>query len=328
MIRLLLSLILTVGFVSSAIAQEKKCYIVVENPGSYEQLVVTSITLTMVRQFVDSAVEPAPISGVSNNDCMYRVNIVEQESGIKVFIFGNKISDYGKSNLRGEAGLEQAILRAIYKSLASKSMLTNMCQKYSNTLVEYCKSQSQSNNQVAQLNQATIQPEQDNQTQPGKNNPPLGKIPPGFITYHHPTLGFSVSYPERWKKPSKFKNRRLVFSARGAREIPAMGIFTKEVKNSFRLAGQTDNLLINIWQKILKNKVEIKKLHSEKIKLPNQIKAYRTKLKLHIRNRRPIEFVSITAVKNGNVIVVGVWGPDRMPARLPYAIIRSLTFKP
>ena len=38
------------------------------------------------------------------------VNVVEQESGIKVFIFGNKISDYGKSNLRGEAGLEQGIL--------------------------------------------------------------------------------------------------------------------------------------------------------------------------------------------------------------------------
>ncbi len=121
-------------------AEQKQCYVAVDSSGSYDQLTVTSISLTLLRQFVDSNVQSAPISGFSEKGCLYRINVTEQETGIKVFIFGPKISDYGKSQLRGEPGLEQAVLRGIFKSLDKQ--IDSICNKYGVVLKEECKEQA------------------------------------------------------------------------------------------------------------------------------------------------------------------------------------------
>lgn len=317
----IITVLMVMGIVFPALAQDKKCYVVVENPGSYEQLVVTSITLTMIRQFVDDTVEPAPISGISNKDCIYRVNVVEQESGIKVFIFGDKISDYGKSNLRGEAGLEQGILSAIYKSLASKSKLKEICQKYNSALPEHCKDQSQESIQLTQQNTAGVQQQQN-----GQGSPPQGNFPPHFIRYQHPSMGFQVSYPGDWNRPAMFKNKHMVFSARGEREIPAIGIFIKELKGNFKLGKQVDIMLSEFWKKMIRRQVKIEHLHSENIELPGQIEAYQSQFNLHVKDRRTLKFSAVSTLTKGNIIVVGVWGPEQMPASLPDIITRSITF--
>jgi hypothetical protein len=86
---------------------------------------------------------------------MYRVNVTEQTEGIKVFLLGKKISDYGTSNLRGEPGLEQAILRAIYKGLDKQT--SAICQKYGESLKDECTS-----NPSASSVQAGTQDDQGN----------------------------------------------------------------------------------------------------------------------------------------------------------------------
>ena len=133
--------ILVIGvfcFVNSIVlfAEQEKCYIAVESPGSYDELTVTTISLTMLRQFVDPKVQPAPSSGFSEKGCVYRINVLEQETGLKVFIIGENISDYGKSQLRGEPGLEQALLRSILKSLNEQT--NTICKKYGSVLENEC----------------------------------------------------------------------------------------------------------------------------------------------------------------------------------------------
>ncbi len=137
---LLLMFIFNVLSYSPLLAQQNKCYVSVETTGSYEKLTVEAISLTMLRQFVDATVQPTPLGGFSENDCMYRVNVTEQQTGIKVFIFGQKISDYGTSSLRGEPGLEQGVLRAIYKGLDKQT--SSICNKYGTVLNDECKSAS------------------------------------------------------------------------------------------------------------------------------------------------------------------------------------------
>ncbi len=118
------------------LAQQSECFVSIETAGSYDKLTVETISLTMLRQFVDSTIQPTPLGGFSEKDCMYRVNVTEQAEGIKVFLLGRKISDYGTSNLRGEPGLEQAILRAIYKGLNEQT--NAICQKYGERLEDEC----------------------------------------------------------------------------------------------------------------------------------------------------------------------------------------------
>lgn len=122
------------------LAEQENCYVAVDNSGSYDQLTVTTIALTMLRQFVDPKIQPAPTSGFSNKACIYQVNVLEQEAGIKVFILGENISDYGKSQLRGDPGLEQAILRSILKSLNEQT--ATICKKYGSALETECQGKS------------------------------------------------------------------------------------------------------------------------------------------------------------------------------------------
>lgn len=127
---------LTVFLIKPLVAQQGDCYISVESAGSYDKLTVETISLTMLRQFVDAGIQPTPLGGFSEKDCMYRVNVTEQQEGIKVFILGKNISDYGTSNLRGEPGLEQGVLRAIYKGLDKQT--SSICQKYGTVLDKEC----------------------------------------------------------------------------------------------------------------------------------------------------------------------------------------------
>ena len=145
-------------------AEQENCYVAVESAGSYDQLTVTTIALTMIRQFVDPNVQPAPTSGFSSKACTYLVNVLEQETGIKVFILGAKISDYGKSQLRGEPGLEQAVLRGILKSLNEQTI--TICKKYGSVLEDECQGNSASVNLQVQDNSQ------------GQNNSQNRRIPP------------------------------------------------------------------------------------------------------------------------------------------------------
>ena len=76
--QVIFSLLLFFFSVTTILAEQEPCYVVIESPGSYENLVVTSITLTMIRQFVEPSIQPFPTGGISEKECMYRVNVTEK----------------------------------------------------------------------------------------------------------------------------------------------------------------------------------------------------------------------------------------------------------
>lgn len=162
-------------------ADKRPCYIVVESTGSYERLVVSSIATTMIRQFIDSRVQPEPIGGISTKDCQYLVNVTEKSDGVKVFIFGENISEYATSALRGEAGLEQAFLRTVLKNAKDGNSKSAICTKYGNRLELECVKIS------AQTPQNDIE----------RKTVDLPNSGPGlFVSSEY---RFSIQYPPVWK---------------------------------------------------------------------------------------------------------------------------------
>lgn len=167
------------GIWNHASAKEN-CYVLVDKSGSYESLTVSAISITLIRQFIED-VQIIPGSGISDKEkCIYQVTVVDEREELKVFLFGPKISDYGKSKLRGEAALEQATLRAIYKSTNDQSTKDKICQKYGKALTYECQGKTtatvskpkEKETSLTPLMETSIAPEPPNDDRPKPRDEP------------------------------------------------------------------------------------------------------------------------------------------------------------
>ena len=345
-------------------AEERACYVVVENPGSYDELAVTSISLTMIRQFVDSGVKPFPTEGISEKECMYRVNISENGDGLKVFIFGNKISDYGTSNLRGEPGLEQGVLRAIYKSLRNNSKeAIAMCQSYGTALEKECQQiPSQQPSTTESQPQVQVQlPQQDNQAQQplmshdlpqnqctlqmgaqqsqNRRRPPQNQgrhqkagirqtgQGPSLSEYRHSSPEFAVCYPTHWKDPVKKMGKNTVFSISGGQGRLSMAVIVGEAKPGLRLGKNLIKRLERVWRRTPDIK-RIKVERSEKTNLLDGSRTFLVELKVSFNNRKPLVSANAISIKDNRIILVSVWGPDGVPGHILKNLAMTLQLKP
>lgn len=137
-------------------ASQGKCYVVVESTGSYDNLTITSIATSLLKKYVDPNTMPAPLAGFSEKECHYRINISEKKGSIKAFLFGNSISDYGTSELRAEKGLEQSILKAVFKGIADRSKRQNICRDHQEMLFIECHGLSTTQDRSSSINRAEI----------------------------------------------------------------------------------------------------------------------------------------------------------------------------
>ncbi len=281
-------------------AAEAPCYVSIESPGkSYTILDVSAIAVTMIRQFIDPSVEAIPLTGISGKACMYRVNIVEKSEGLKAFIFGKKISDYGTSNLRGEAGLEQAILRAIYKGADNDSSQSAICQKYGKKLETEC----QGTKTIVQKSTIQSQPE----TTFDDQQPPTDNSEAGIFKHNQPS--FTVEYPDDWIPKKRRRHPNVVFFATAEnKKTPAMEVVVVKPRRKMRDRG-IPRFINSQWQKRLPNSGNFKTIKAKRLTLKDGTSAYFyvVRLKPNINQRRKITASYIIAEKQEKVVMVSAW---------------------
>ena len=132
-------LTLLVSFMSlTTYVKGEPCYVVIESTGSYEELVVSSLSVNLLKKYIDPTIKLIPMSGISEKTCQYRINVTEKVTGVSVYIFGDKITDHGTSELRSEKGLKQSLLRSIFKGIQEELKREEVCREFQELLNKEC----------------------------------------------------------------------------------------------------------------------------------------------------------------------------------------------
>ena len=143
-------------FVSVAQASQGKCYVVVESTGSYDNLTISSIATSLLRKYVDPNIRAVPLTGFSEKECHYRINVTEKTGSLKAFVFGDAVSDYGTSELRAEKGLEQAILKAVFKGIEDSAKRQKICFDHKALLLIECRDIAKSQDRLSNKSNAVV----------------------------------------------------------------------------------------------------------------------------------------------------------------------------
>ena len=76
-----------------------------------------------------------PPGGISGNVCIYEISLIKEKDSTFATFKGKKLNAYGSSKLSGTDGMEQSILKALYRSLKNKRL--HICEDYG-ALLEEC----------------------------------------------------------------------------------------------------------------------------------------------------------------------------------------------
>lgn len=281
------------------------CFVAVEKTASYEKLVVTTIALTMIRQFIDPNVKPAPISGFSEKGCIYLVNVAETSDGVKVFLFGENISDYGNSGLRGEAGLEQAMLRTVFKGVKEVAKQNAICDKYGKILEVECVKLSLKRKSEQQKRLASIPDSR-----------------PGLFVNSSPP--FSISYPPKWENTEPERMSEVLrIESENDLKVLSIEINNESISLDDFIADKKPRIKKR-WEK--RGADEFRTAADKEISLSDGTRARLLLFNATIKKRRTItRFQWMLAAKKGDstVVVVIVAGRKK---NVYQKIIKSLTF--
>ena len=112
---------------------DEKCYVVVESSEHFNNNLISSISISLISDFVRKITQTPP-EGISlKNSCIYYINAQKQEGTTIVTISGQGINSYGDSKLEGMDGFQKSLLKSLYRSVENK---VKLCQKYGNYLEE------------------------------------------------------------------------------------------------------------------------------------------------------------------------------------------------
>ena len=116
------------------VPSDEKCYLVVESSKDIDPSLFSNIAISLISKFVRD-VEQFPSSGISLNSCQYQITVSKNNDTIFVIFNAEGLNSYGNSKLSGSDGLQQSILKSLYRSLKDKREL--IC-KYYGQLLEEC----------------------------------------------------------------------------------------------------------------------------------------------------------------------------------------------
>ena len=120
--------------VFSVLAAENPCYLRADASKGINQKLLANISFSLISQYL-GGLEPFPVGGVSGNDCIYEISVIKETESTFATFKGKNLNSYGSSKLSGTDGMEQSILKALYRSLKNKR--PNICEDYG-TLLEEC----------------------------------------------------------------------------------------------------------------------------------------------------------------------------------------------
>ena len=120
--------------VFSVLAAENPCYLRAEASKGINQKLLANISFSLISQYL-GGLEPFPVGGISGNVCIYEISVIKEADSTFATYKGKNLNAYGSSKLSGTDGMEQSILKALYRSLKNKR--PNICEDYG-TLLEEC----------------------------------------------------------------------------------------------------------------------------------------------------------------------------------------------
>ena len=105
---------------------------------------MSAMTTSIISQFV-TKIEEVPISGIDaeRKSCIYKVVFEKSDDTTFLVITGPKINSYGDSKLKSADGAQQALLKALYRSIPEQQ--NKICSLYENVINECEKSYSKKN---------------------------------------------------------------------------------------------------------------------------------------------------------------------------------------
>jgi len=113
---------------------DDKCYVKVQSSIDFEPSLLSIISISLISKFVNE-VEQVPPGGIPTDSCQYQISVTKNNHTTLVVIRGEGLNSYGDSKLSGLDGVQQSILKSLYRSLKNKRDL--ICQDYA-TLLEEC----------------------------------------------------------------------------------------------------------------------------------------------------------------------------------------------
>lgn len=130
-------LICVIGFVLflSNVSYAEKCFLYIEKPGNLNPQITSTLAISLISQYIEK-LESIPLSGLGSYDCVYKVGVTESKESMFVAISGRGLSAYGDSKRANLDGLQQALLRAIYRAKLDKK--EQICKAYGTILREDC----------------------------------------------------------------------------------------------------------------------------------------------------------------------------------------------
>lgn len=121
-----------------------KCFLILENKTDFSTSMMSAMTTSIISQFV-TKIEEVPISGIDaeRKSCIYKVVFEKSDDTTFLVITGPKINSYGDSKLKSADGAQQALLKALYRSIPEQQ--NKICSLYENVINECEKSYSKKN---------------------------------------------------------------------------------------------------------------------------------------------------------------------------------------
>ena len=120
--------------VFSVLAAENPCYLRADASKGINQKLLANISFSLISQYL-GGLKPMPPGGISRNVCIYEISVIKEADSTFATFKGKNLNSYGSSKLSGTDGMEQSILKALYRSLKNKR--PNICEDYG-TLLEEC----------------------------------------------------------------------------------------------------------------------------------------------------------------------------------------------
>jgi len=122
---------------SSIVSKSKKCYVFTNTKDTSQETLLTNISVSLISQYVTQVSKP-PFGGLREDDsnCVYEVSFEKQGDTLFTTISGEKLNSYGDSKLTGGDGIQQSILKGMFRSLKKKR--GEICNDYRDILEE-CK---------------------------------------------------------------------------------------------------------------------------------------------------------------------------------------------
>ena len=107
----------------------------IENKSLINPSLVYEIGISLISRYI-SEVNPLPPSGIPSDACIYNVLVTINEEKVISTITATNLNAYGGSRRKGEDGVQESILKALYNSLESKR--EQICEDYGSYLNQEC----------------------------------------------------------------------------------------------------------------------------------------------------------------------------------------------